>query len=145
LSPGEKCRSKKGQGERRADGQRSRNQIDHRAGAGFSLFKYCSHSEPGLNCGNPTLRFGEVLDFSLSLRLRHPFAGPAAFPITFKNNAESPLPKPFARFVQQEFSKHHALCFISHVHFIGVSDAPFRRDIAAIMQSPWILLTPQLA
>jgi hypothetical protein len=72
LSPGEKCRSKKGQGERRADGQRSRNQIDHRAGAGFSLFKYCSHSEPGLNCGNPTLRFGEVLDFSLSLRLRHP-------------------------------------------------------------------------
>jgi hypothetical protein len=30
------------------------------------LLKYCSRSQPSLNCGSPTLRFGEVLDFSLS-------------------------------------------------------------------------------
>ena len=57
----------------------------------FSLFKYCSRSEPSLNCGSPTLRFGEILDFSLSFCLRHPVAWPAAFKITFKNNAESSL------------------------------------------------------
>jgi hypothetical protein len=53
--------------------------------------KYCSRSEPSLNCGSPTLRFGEVLDFSLSFCLRHPAAWPAAFQVTFKNNAESSL------------------------------------------------------
>src|SRR5258705_12616932 len=57
----------------------------------FRLFKYCYRSEPSLNCGCPTLRFGEVLDFSLSFCLRHPAAWPAAFQITFKNNAESSL------------------------------------------------------
>ena len=54
--------------------------------------KYCSGSEPSLeNCGSPTLRFGEVLDFSLSFCLRHPAAWPAAFQITIKNNAECSL------------------------------------------------------
>jgi hypothetical protein len=57
----------------------------------FSLLKYCSRSEPSLNCGSPTLRFGEVLDFSLSFCLRHPAAWPAAFQVMFKNNAESSL------------------------------------------------------
>jgi hypothetical protein len=55
----------------------------------FSLFEYCSHSEPSLNCGS--LRFGEVLDFSVSFCLRHPATCPAAFQIMFKNNAESSL------------------------------------------------------
>ena len=57
----------------------------------FSLLKYCSRSEPGLNCGSPTLRFGEVSDFSLPFWLRHPLAWPAAFQVMFKNNAESSL------------------------------------------------------
>jgi len=57
----------------------------------FSLLKYCSRSEPSLNRGSPTLRFGEVLDFSLSFCLRHPAAWPAAFQLMFKNNAESSL------------------------------------------------------
>ena len=55
----------------------------------FSLLKYCSRSEPSLNCGSPTLRFGEVLDFSLSFCLLHPAAWSAAFQVMFKNNAES--------------------------------------------------------
>jgi hypothetical protein len=54
--------------------------------------KYCSRNEPSVeNCGSPTLRFGEVLDFSLSFCLRHSTAWPAAFQITIKNNAESSL------------------------------------------------------
>jgi hypothetical protein len=59
---------------------------------GSGLLKYCSRSEPSLeNCGSPPLRFGEVLDFSLSFCLRHPAAWPAALQITFKNNAECSL------------------------------------------------------
>ena len=57
----------------------------------FSLLKYCSRSEPGLNCGSPILRLGEVLDFSLSFCLQHPAAWPAAFQVMFKNNAEFSL------------------------------------------------------
>jgi len=54
--------------------------------------KYCSRNESSVeNCGSPTLRFGELLDFSLSFRPRHPAAGPAAFQITIKNDAESSL------------------------------------------------------
>ena len=64
----------------------------HRDDTRFSLLKYCSRSEPSLaNCGSRILRFGEVLDFSLSFCPRHPAAWPAAFQITFKNNAESSL------------------------------------------------------
>jgi hypothetical protein len=37
--------------------------------------KYCPHTEPTLeNCGSPTLRFGEALDFSLPFCLRDLFA-----------------------------------------------------------------------
>ena len=55
----------------------------------FRLLKYCSRSEPSVeNCGSPTLRFGEVLDFSLSFCPRHPAAWPAAFQVMFKNKAE---------------------------------------------------------
>ena len=58
----------------------------------FRLLKYCSRSLPSLdNFSSPTLRFGEVLDFSLSFCVRHPAAWPAAFQITCKNNAESSL------------------------------------------------------
>ena len=65
-----------------------RRRVDTR----FSLLKYRSRSEPSLeNCDSPTLRFGEVLDFSPSFCLRHPAAWPAAFQITIKNNAESSL------------------------------------------------------
>ena len=66
----------------------NRRRVDTR----FRLLKYCSRSEPSVeNCGSPTLRFSEVLDFSLSFCWRHPAAWPAAFQITFKNNAESSL------------------------------------------------------
>ena len=55
----------------------------------FNLSKYCPHTEPGVeNCGSPTLRFGELLDFSLSFWPRHSPAWPAAFQITIKNNAK---------------------------------------------------------
>ena len=58
----------------------------------FRLLKYCSRRRPSVeNCGSPTLRFGEVLDFSLSFCLRHPAAWPAAFQVMFKNKAESSL------------------------------------------------------
>lgn len=58
----------------------------------FRLLKYCSRNLPSLdNFSSPTLRFGEVLDFSLSFCVRHPAAWPAAFQITCKNNAESSL------------------------------------------------------
>jgi hypothetical protein len=54
--------------------------------------KYCSRNEPSVeNCGSPTLRFGEVLDFSLSFCPRHLAAWPAAFQVMFKNDAESSL------------------------------------------------------
>jgi hypothetical protein len=66
----------------------NRRRVDTR----FRLLKYCSRTEPSVeNCGSPTLRFGEVLDFSLSFCLRHPAAWPAALQITFKNNAECSL------------------------------------------------------
>jgi hypothetical protein len=59
-------------------------------GSGF--LKYCSRSEPSVeNCGSPALRFGEVLDFSLSFCPRHPAAWPAAFQVMFKNDAECSL------------------------------------------------------
>jgi hypothetical protein len=54
--------------------------------------KYCSRTEPSVeNCGSPTLRFGEVSDFSLSFCSRHPAAWPTAFQVMFKNKAESSL------------------------------------------------------
>ena len=47
---------------------------------GFRLLKYCSRAGPSVeNCGSPTLTFGEVLDFSLSVCLRHPATRPTAF------------------------------------------------------------------
>lgn len=57
----------------------------------FSLLKYCSRSEPSLNCRCPTLSFGEVFDLSLSFCLRHLAARPAAFQIIRKNDAKSSL------------------------------------------------------
>ena len=58
----------------------------------FSLLKSYTHKEPSVeNCGSPTLRFGERLDFYLSFCPRHSTAWPAAFQITIKNNAESSL------------------------------------------------------
>jgi len=65
---------------------------DRRVDTRFRLLKYCSRNEPSVeNCGGPTLRFGERLDFSLSFCPRHSTAWPAAFQITIKNNAESSL------------------------------------------------------
>src|SRR4029079_18856753 len=58
----------------------------------FRLLKYCSRAEPSVeNCSSPTLRFGEVLDFSFSFYPRHRVAWPAAFQVIFKNEAESSL------------------------------------------------------
>ena len=92
----------------------------HRDDTRFSLLKYCSRSEPSLeNCGSPTLRFGEVLDFSLSFCLRHPAAWPAAFQITIKNNAEFSLFELLRDVLSKNFSKQHSLCLVSHVHFLS--------------------------
>jgi hypothetical protein len=61
----------------------------HRVDTRFRLLKYCSRAGSGVkNCGSPTLRFGEVLDFSLSFCPRHPATWPAAFQVMFKNKAE---------------------------------------------------------
>ena len=63
----------------------NRSRVDTR----FKLSKYCPRTEPTVeNCGSPTLRFGELLDFSLSFWPRHSAAWPAAFQITIKNNAK---------------------------------------------------------
>jgi hypothetical protein len=63
-----------------------------RVDTGFKLSKYCPRTEPTVeNCGSPILRFGELLDFSLSFWLRHSAAWPAAFQITIKNNAKFSL------------------------------------------------------
>ena len=56
----------------------------------FQPSKYCPRTEPILeNCGTPTLRFGEALDFCLPFRPRHLVSWPAAFEIMIKNNAVS--------------------------------------------------------
>jgi len=98
-----------------------RRRVDTR----FSLLKYCSGSEPSLeNCGSPTLRFGEVLDFSLSFCLRHPAAWPAAFQITIKNNAECSLFEllrdVFSKYFQSSIPFVWFLLFISF-HQCGIT------------------------
>jgi len=91
-----------------------RRRVDTR----FSLLKYCSRSEPSLeNCGSPTLRFGEVLDFSLSFCLRHPAAWPAAFQITIKNNAESSLFEPLRDVFSKNFQS--SMPFVWFLMFIS--------------------------
>jgi hypothetical protein len=56
----------------------------------FQPSKYCPRTEPTLeNCGTPTLRFGEAVDFCLPFRPGHLVSWPAAFQIMIKNNAES--------------------------------------------------------
>ena len=79
--------------------------------------KYCSRSEPSLNCGSPTLRFGEVLDFSLSFCLRHPAAWPAAFQVMFKNNAESSLFEPLRDVFSKNFQS--SMPFVWFLMFIS--------------------------
>jgi hypothetical protein len=54
------------------------------------------------NCGSPTLRFGEALDFSLAFRPRDLSVWPAAFQIVLKANAESSL----FELLRDVFSKH---------------------------------------
>jgi hypothetical protein len=87
--------------------------------------KYRSRSEPSLNCGSPTLRFGEVLDFSLSFCLRHPVAWPAAFQITFKNNAECSL----VELLRDVFSKNFqsSMPFVWFLMFISFHGMRYHR------------------
>jgi hypothetical protein len=80
------------------------------------LLKYCSRTEPSLeNCGSPTLRFGELLDFSFSFCPRHPAARPAAFQITIKNNAESSL----FELLRYVFSKRFQSSIVCHLNDNG--------------------------
>ena len=79
----------------------------------FQPSKYCPHPEPTLeNCGSPTLRFGEALDFSLSFCPRHLLARPATLQIILKNNAESS----FFDLLGDVFSKR----FQSPAPYVGV-------------------------
>jgi hypothetical protein len=58
----------------------------------IQAFENCPLTEASVeNCGSPTLRFGELLDFSRSFCLRDCAAWPAAFQITIKNNTEFSL------------------------------------------------------
>ena len=84
--------------------------------------KYCSRSEPSLeNCGSPTLRFGEVVDFSLSFCLRHPAAWPAAFQVMFKNNAECSLFELLRDVFSKNFQK--SMTFVWFLMFISFDQA----------------------
>ena len=96
-----------------------------RVDTGCNLLKYCSRSEPCLNCGSPTLRFGEVLDFSLSFCLRHPAAWPAAFQGMFKNNAESSL----FELLRDVFSKNFqsSMPFVWFLMFISFHRCGYHR------------------
>jgi hypothetical protein len=92
--------------------------------------KYCSRSEPSLeNCGSPTLRFGEVLDFSLSFCLRHPAAWPAAFQITIKNNAECSLFELLRNVFRKNFQSKHAVWFGFSCSF------PFTNAVSPVVSS----------
>jgi len=57
--------------------------------------KNCPRTKPSVeNRGSPTLRFGELFDFSRSFCLRHSAAWPATFQIIFKNDAICSFFKP---------------------------------------------------
>src|SRR5260370_32800107 len=95
---------------------------DRRVDTRFRLLKYCSRSEPSVeNCGSPTLRFGEVLDFSLSFCPRHPAAGPAAFQVIFKNDAESSLFELLCDVLTKNFQ--NSMPFVWFLMFIPFTDA----------------------
>jgi hypothetical protein len=71
---------------------RSANCNRRRVYTRFRLLKYCSSTPPSVeNCDSPTLRLGEVLDFSISFWPRHLAAWPVAFQVMFKNKAGSSL------------------------------------------------------
>jgi hypothetical protein len=93
----------------------SRLRVDTR----FSLLKYCSRGEPSVNCGSPTLRFGEVSDFSLSFCLQHSATWPAAFQVMFKDNIESSL----FELLRDVFSKNFqsSMPFVWFLMFIFLS------------------------
>jgi hypothetical protein len=74
------------------DSSRSRGRALGISSTRFQPSKYCRRREPTLeNCGSPTLRFGEALNFSLSFCPRHLLTRPATLQIILKNNAESSL------------------------------------------------------
>jgi hypothetical protein len=79
----------------------------------FELSKYYPVTEPSVeNCGSPTLRFGELLDFSLSFCRRHSAAWPAAFQIMIKNNAKT---SPF-ELLRDVFSKRVQGSILCHLN-----------------------------
>jgi hypothetical protein len=90
----------------------NRSRVDTR----FKLSKYCPRTEPAIeNCGSPTLRFGELLDFSLSFWPRHSAAWPAAFQITIKNNAKFS----FLQLQRDVFSKRFQGSTVCHLNDNG--------------------------
>jgi hypothetical protein len=102
-----------------ADRKAARRKSDRRRDdTRFRLLKYCSRSEPSVeNFDSPTLRLGEVLDFSLSFWPRHPAAWPAAFQVMFKNKAGSSL----FELLRDVFSKNFqsSIPFVRFLMFIS--------------------------
>jgi hypothetical protein len=94
-------------------GQRlNRNRVD----TTFKLSKYCPRREPSLeNCGSPTLRIGELLDFSLSFCRHYSAAWPAAFQVTIKNNTECSL----FELLRDVFSKRFQTSIVCHLNDNG--------------------------
>jgi len=110
---------------------------DRRVDTRFRLLKYCSRNEPSVeNCGSPTLRFGEVLDFSLSFCPRHSTAWPAAFQITTKNNAESSL----FDLLRDVFSKNFqtSMPFVWFLMFISRMQYHRLYQVSVVWHAPFI-------
>ena len=112
-----------------------RRRVDTR----FSLLKYCSRNEPSLeNCGSPTLRFGEVLDFSLSFCPRHPAAWPAAFQVMLKNKAEFSLFELLCDVLSKNFQS--GMPFVWFLMFISFHQCGIHRlhQVSVVWHAPFI-------
>jgi hypothetical protein len=99
--------------------------------------KYCSRTGPSVeNCGSPTLRFGEVLDFSVSFCPRHPAAWPAAFQVMFKNKAEYS----FFELLCDVFSKNFqsSMPFVWFLMFISNAVSLWLYQVSVVWHAPFI-------
>jgi hypothetical protein len=84
----------------------------------FPFFEYCPCTEHTVeNCGTPTLRFSEAVDFAIPFCLRHLVAWPATVQIILKNDAKSSL----FELLRDMFSKNFqsSMPFVSFLMFIS--------------------------
>jgi hypothetical protein len=76
----------------------------------FPFFEYCPCTEHTVeNCGTPTLRFSEAVDFASPFCLRHLVAWPATLQIILKNDAKSSFFKLCCNMFGQRFQKRRII------------------------------------